>query len=114
MRYTVPASLWHRPKPSVAWAFGGLKVHRTFTCYRLTHWSFILFRFAHGLFQQPASRASRWACTPLAVTPVCACVSVTTPLYWGSTEPQPQGLVVGACGHTQRLGEFRGCFNGLY
>ncbi len=66
------------------------------------------------VFQQPASRASRWPCTPLAVTPVCACVSVTTPLYWGSTEPQPQGLVVGACGHTQRLGEFRGCLNGLY
>ena len=39
MRYAVPASLWHRPKPSVAWAFGGVKVHRTFTCYRLTHWT---------------------------------------------------------------------------
>ena len=31
MRYAVPASLWHRPKPSLAWAFGGVKVHRTFT-----------------------------------------------------------------------------------
>jgi len=51
MRYAVPASLWHRPKPSVAWAFGGVKVHRTFTCFRLTHWSFILFGFAHGLFR---------------------------------------------------------------
>ncbi|MCH6581890.1 MAG: hypothetical protein IH808_02565 [Proteobacteria bacterium] len=39
MRYAVPASLWHRPKPSVAWAFGGVKVHRTFTWYRLTHWT---------------------------------------------------------------------------
>ncbi len=60
------------------------------------------------VFQQPACRASRWPCTPLAVTPVCACVSVTTPLYWGSAKAQPQGLGVGPFGHTQRLGEFRG------
>ena len=45
MRYAVPASLWHRPKPSVAWAFGGVKVHRTFTCYRLAHWTFAYIRF---------------------------------------------------------------------
>ncbi len=45
MRYAVPASLWHRPKPPVAWAFGGVKVHRTFTCYRLTHWTFAYIRF---------------------------------------------------------------------
>ncbi len=57
MRYAVPASLWHRPKPSVAWAFGGVKVHRTFTCYRLTHWRFILFHFAHGLFDPGPSLA---------------------------------------------------------
>ncbi len=31
MRYAVPTSLWRRPKPSVAWAFGGVKVPRTFT-----------------------------------------------------------------------------------
>ncbi len=41
-------------------------------------------RLPKVVFQQPASRASRWARTPLAVTPVCACVSVTTPLYCGS------------------------------
>ncbi len=46
------------------------------------------------------------ACTPPAVTPVCACISVTTPLYWGSTKAQPQGLGVGPFGHTQRLGGF--------
>ncbi len=45
MRYAVPTSLWHRPKPSVAWAFGGVKVHRTFTCYRLAHWTFAYIRF---------------------------------------------------------------------
>ncbi len=33
------------PKPSLAWAFGGVKVHRTFTWYRLTHWTFVLIRF---------------------------------------------------------------------
>ncbi len=27
------------------WAFGGVKVHRTFTWYRLTHWTFALIRF---------------------------------------------------------------------
>ncbi len=44
MHYAVPASLWHRPKPSLAWAFGGVKVHRTFTCDRLTHWNFVFVR----------------------------------------------------------------------
>ena len=43
IRYAIPASLWHRPKPSVAWAFGGTKVHRTFVFYRLTHWTFFFF-----------------------------------------------------------------------
>ena len=45
IRYAIPASRWHRPKPSVAWAFGGVKVHWTFTCYRLTQWTFVLIRF---------------------------------------------------------------------
>jgi hypothetical protein len=34
-----PAPLGHRPKPSVAWAFGGAKVHWTFALFRLTHWT---------------------------------------------------------------------------
>ena len=54
MRYAVPASLWHRPKPSVAWAFGGVKVHRTFTGYRLTPRTFILARFHPGTTPQRA------------------------------------------------------------
>jgi len=41
IRYAVPASLRHRPKPSVAWAFGGTKVRWTFAFYRLTHWTFL-------------------------------------------------------------------------
>jgi hypothetical protein len=39
LRYALPASLGHRPKPSVAWAFAGTSVHRTLVFIRLTHWS---------------------------------------------------------------------------
>lgn len=64
-----PAPLGHRLKPSVAWAFGGTKVHWTFALFRLTplrlqvrsslsvanplsgtkdHRTFVLARFTHG------------------------------------------------------------------
>ena len=33
MRYAVPASLWHRPKPSVAWAFGGVIPALRYPCF---------------------------------------------------------------------------------
>jgi hypothetical protein len=45
LRCALPASLGHGPEPSLAWAFGGAKVHRTFAFCRLTHWTFALIRF---------------------------------------------------------------------
>ena len=77
MRYAFPASLWRRPTPSVAWAFGGAKVHWTFACYRLTHrtlatpplhpcWTLAIFhkykqlvRLAH--FDSLSNRSLVWA-----------------------------------------------------
>ncbi|MBW8053952.1 MAG: hypothetical protein FVQ76_01400 [Nitrospira sp.] len=40
-----PAVLGHRPKPTLAWAFAGASVHRTFAFCRLTHRTFVLIRF---------------------------------------------------------------------
>jgi hypothetical protein len=47
LRCALPASLGHRPKPSVAWAFAGTTVHRTVVFVRLTHRTVVFVRLTH-------------------------------------------------------------------
>jgi hypothetical protein len=70
LRFALPAALGHRPKPSVAWAFGGTKVHRTFAFCRLTHlthWTVVCFRLTHRTVV--FSRLTHWTLALFRLTP---------------------------------------------